>query len=233
MTVLSAMQSATLRVVGQRPASFFGSPETLEMEMSDLVNEVARDIQRFHDWQALTKIHTIIPNGEEYPLPTDYNRMALVSDVQSVPYSLMWGYYHAPNVNEFLAFKESLWANNIGGGVWTIMGDKFNFFPAPNTEAKFVYISGHFALDGNSGLAKAEFTDDTDKFLLPNRLLTLGLVWRYREMKKLDFSGDQEAFMKALSEESAKDGGSRVIRKGSRAWPLNLHPSWTGRIRPF
>lgn len=233
MTVLSAMQKATLRVVGQEPASFFGSPETLETEMRDLVNEVAMDVMEFHDWQGLTKIHTIIPNGEEYPLPTDYNRMALVSDMQSVPYSLMWGYCHAPNVNEFLAFKESLWANNIGGGVWTIMGDKFNFFPAPNTEAKFVYISGHFAVDGESGLTKSEFTSDTDKFVLPNRLLTLGLVWQYRKSKGLEYGAHQDAYDKALSEAAAKDGGSRVIRKGSRAWPLNLHPSWTGRIRPF
>lgn len=233
MSVLTAMQSATLRVVGQRPASFFGSPETLEMEMCDLVNEVARDVQRFTDWQALTKIHTIVPNGEEYPLPTDYSRMGLAADMQTPPFSIMWGYSHASNVNEFLALKETWLISSIGGGLWTIMGDKFHFYPAPTTEAKFVYIGGHYAVDGETGQGKDEFNDDSDKFVLPHRLLTLGLIWRWREMKKLDFSGDQEAFMKALSEEAGKDGGSRVIRKGGRSWPLNLYPSWTGRIRPF
>src|SRR3546814_5464552 len=55
-------------------------------------------------------------------------------------------------------------------------------------------------------------SDLSDTFLLPERLLTLGLVWRWRENKKLDATGDQEAFIKALDEYAAKDKGSRVIR---------------------
>src|SRR3546814_5064934 len=48
------------------------------------------------------------------------------------------------------------------------------------------------------------------------RVITLGLVWRWREMKKLNFAGDQEAFTKALDEYASKDAGSKVIRYGGR-----------------
>src|SRR3546814_12483301 len=59
-------------------------------------------------------------------------------------------------------------------------------------------------------------SDLSDTFLLPERLLPLGLVWRWRENKKLDATGDQEAFIKALDEYAAKATGSRVIRSWSR-----------------
>src|SRR3546814_6735830 len=48
------------------------------------------------------------------------------------------------------------------------------------------------------------------------RVITLGLVWRWRAMKKLNFAGAQEAFTKALDEYASKDAGSTVIRYGGR-----------------
>jgi hypothetical protein len=52
------------------------------MEIVDLLNEVAR-IMQSHDWQALTKIHTITGNGTDtaFPVAADYDRMALGQDV--------------------------------------------------------------------------------------------------------------------------------------------------------
>src|SRR3546814_14852216 len=69
-------------------------------------------------------------------------------------------------------------------------------------------------------------SDLSDTFLLPERLLTLGLVWRWRENKKLDATGDQEAFIKALDEYAAKDKGSRVIRSRSRLRLPGTHIAW-------
>src|SRR3546814_14673647 len=69
-------------------------------------------------------------------------------------------------------------------------------------------------------------SDLSDTFLLPERLLTLGLVWRWRENKNLDATGDQEAFIKALDEYAAKDKGSRVIRSRSRLSLPGPHIDW-------
>lgn len=231
MTIYGAMLSAAIRLVGQRPSVFFGSSGTFEIEICDLINEVARDILASHDWQGLTRVQTLTADGSSsFARPADYDRMILVADMQR-PETWLWGYYHAADINEFMAIRDSGFQGLPGA--WTLVGDQFTFSPTPSGDAKFAYISKEYANDTADLTRKDSFTKDTDTFVLPERLLTLGLVWRWREQKKLDFSGDQEAFTKALSEESAKDKGSRVIRKGSPIRFRGTFPAWSGTLGRF
>jgi len=231
MAILDAMQSAAIRLVGYRPASFFGASNTFELEITDLVNEVAKDVCASHDWQELTKVHTIAGDGTttEFDLPADYDRQLLDADVQDAV-TWAWGYQHITNINDFL-YREIYGFQPYPGG-WIIYGGKMRFVPAPQNDAFFPYICKCYGVDSATSARKSEFTQDTDLFILNERLLTLGLIWRWREMKKLDFSGDQEAFMKAISEYAAKDAGSRIQRSGRLrprgfgiAYPYSLGPA--------
>lgn len=232
MTILSALQSAAIRLMGQRPPAFFGSAGKFEMELCDLANEVAADILAYHEWQALVRIASINGNGttSEYALPSDYDRMlqsAQVSDLKS----WAWGYGYYADINAFIQDKERGWGVHPGG--WIIYDNKIRFAPAPQagSKASYPYISKNYARAKNNA-PKAQFTADDDTFLLPERLLTLGLVWRWREQKKLDASGDQEAFIKALDEVAGKDKGARIIRsKASSSFP-GAHLAWPGELGP-
>lgn len=231
MAILSAMQSAAIRVLGQKPGTFFGSQNTFEMEIADLVNEVAQDVAHYQDWQALVYFAPIAGDGSatSYPLPEDYDRMLLDTRVQDTA-NWMWGYYHIADMNEYARLRSTGWGGYPGG--WTIIGNEMRFAPAPaaGSNSVFPYISSYYARDAGTQQVKPAFTSDSDMFLLPERLLTLGLVWRWREQKKLDAAGDQEAFIKALDEYAAKDKGARVHRSNSRrhypgvgmAWPWEL-----------
>jgi hypothetical protein len=215
--ILSALQSAALRVAGRRPGTFFGAGQNaqLEQELCDLVNEVAIDVAKYQDWQALTKIANI-SGGTEIDLPDDYDRMILNADIQQSA-NWVWGYYHISDINEYIYRTNSGWAPYPGG--WILFENKLHFSPAPTGNAQFPYISANWALDMD-GTPKPQFTADTDSFALPERLLALGLVWRWREMKKLDYTGDPDAFIKALDEYAGKDAGSSIIRfNGTRRWP--------------
>src|SRR3546814_15057457 len=85
MAILAALQSASLRLAGQRPASFFGSSGLLEQELCDLSNEVAEDICQYQDWQNLTKVHSLTGDGatEEFDFPPDYDRQLPNADMRS------------------------------------------------------------------------------------------------------------------------------------------------------
>lgn len=228
MSILSAMQSATIRLVGQKPAVFFTSSDQLELEIVDLVNEVARDICRYADWQALTKVYNVPTDGvtEIFNLPDDYDRQLLVTDIQDLN-NWVWGYEHIENINDFLYRR----ARNfeLTPGAWTIYQNQIHFFPPPNVQnsATYPYISNNYALDSNN-VGKPEFTADTDDFIIKggNDLLTLGLIWRWRENKKLDYTGDQEQFTMALDQIAAKDKGTNVYRARSRSRRLNTHLAW-------
>lgn len=232
MAILGAMQSAATRLIGRRPSVFFGATGEFEVEICDLINEVAHDIVSYADWQELTSLNTIEGDGETevFDLPSDYEKMLLDSEVQRAD-GMAWGYCHVPNINDFIALKNSGFGPYPGA--WTIYGGKMHFAPAPvaGIVSVFPYIRKTYAVDSATGVAKDAFNSDTDGFPLPERLLTLGLVWRWREMKRLDdSSADYDAFKKAISEYSAKDSGPTVIRKGGGrrfhgvgvAWPWKL-----------
>lgn len=233
MAILAAMQSAGVRLIGERPSTFFGGQGTFEMEIADLVNEVAADIAKYQDWQALVAIGTVTGDGtaSAFALPDDYDRMLVNTDVADLS-SWFWGFGAYIDINAFL-YDEARGFQGWPGG-WIIYGDEIRFSPAPaaGQTATFPYITRNWAR-AFSTAPKASFDNDGDSFVLPERLLTLGLVWRWRENKKLDASGDQEAFIKALDEYAAKDSGSRIQRRNSRraipgtyqAWPRTLGPA--------
>lgn len=227
MAIKAAMQKAAVRLLGRSPDTFFGASGKFELELCDLVNEVAEDVAAYQDWQSLIRLSVLAGGAGSYSLPADYSRMMKNSDVQD-PQNWVWGYYRFTDINDFL-YEEARGFSSLPGG-WIIFGDEMRFSPTPSGQAQFPYISSQWA-KGAGGAPKSAFTLDTDSFILPERLLTLGLVWRWNEQKRLDASGDQEAFVKALDEYASKDGGSRVLRFGnssSRIGRFNVGLAWPG-----
>lgn len=233
MTVLTALQAASQRLVGYKPTTFFGSSETFESDLCDLVNEVATDAAEYRDWQALVRVETISGDGVQtaFDLPADYARMMVNSEIMDGP-SWLFGYTHIADMNEFIFLQERGFQPTPGA--WAIYGDRLNFTPAPSSGqmATFPYVSKNWARPdgGNVSNDKPAFDSDTDNFLLPERLLTLGIVWKWRQNKKMDYTGDDIAYSDALSFYGSKDAGSNVIRMGARlrfgnvplAWPWTL-----------
>lgn len=229
MSVLAAMQAAAQRLVGYKPTTFFGSSETFENDLCDLVNEVATDAMEYRDWQALTRIYDLTGDGTTtaFPLPADYDRMLIDSEILDGP-SWLFGFTHIADMNQFIFLRERGFQPTPGG--WSIFGDMLNFVPTPsaNQTATFPYITKNVVRisGGNVSNDKPSFTDDTDSFLLPERLLTLGLVWKFRQNKGLMREGDDTAYADALSFYGAKDGGSNVIRRSSRLRFGNIPLAW-------
>lgn len=220
MTVGAAMSSAALMVAGYKPAAFFGSTQNLEAELSELVNVVARDVAKYQDWQALTKIAAQGGDGTigEFALPSDYDRMTQTALLQGGAW--FCGYEPYDDINSFIFDSERGFP--LIRGAWIMYGNKIHILPAPTSVFRYPYQSKNWAISEN-GNPKSRFTDDDDAFVLPEDLLTLGLVWRWRENKGLDAMGSQEAFLKAMDEYGVADGGSRVIRRG-----VGLHHNgWT------
>lgn len=229
MSFLTAMQSASMRLVGQRPSVFFSSQNTFEQEIVDIANDVASDILQYNDWQSLTKIHTITGDGTttDFNFPSDYGRQLLNTDMQDMN-NWAWGYEHITDMNTFIYRRAR--GFQPYPGAWIIYGDQFHFYPAPAADqsATFPYISRFYA-KSNAGVSKEAFAADDDTFALPDDLLTLGVIWKWRENKKFDYTGDQENFVQRIEQVAAKEKGSRIMRS-RRHWGgagVSLAYPWT------
>lgn len=225
MTVFTAIQKAALRVTGTKITDAFASSQQVAVELADLSNEVATDIMKGNEWRNLTKVYTISgSNSTSFPLPSDYDRMLASTQVDD-PGTWFWGYEPFIDVNEWMRYTNGQYQSFTPGG-WIIIGGEVQFYPAVSGSFTFPYISNLYARD-EEGTLKAEFDRDNDTFVLDERLLTLGMIWRWKEQKGLEYAEDMQTYELALAQAQARDRGSYVLREPRRYFSGSF--AYTGR----
>lgn len=230
MTVLSAAQSAGIRLIGKKPVNLFSSSEPFSLELSDLATETATAIAKAHDWQALMKLCTLTGDGSKvaFDLPPDYDRMPKKVAVHSGSWD-RWRYEPVRDLDQWQDLK------TFGGtglpGWWIMLGGQMQISTgnglgiADGETAQFYYLSNSVTDTG-----KPAFSADAEKFVLPERLLTLGLIWRWRAQKRQEYAEDLRNYEIALSEEIGRDKGSQIIAVGAARWPGRVGTSYPGPL---
>lgn len=209
MTLKTAVDSAAIRTVGSAPAAVMTSNDQIAIEMRDLANDVAVEIAESAEWRILTKVAEMSGPAMNHPVPDDYERMLTAQGVQDKT-TWFWGYYPFASVSEYMmAVNGNLPLISPGG--WILLGGEFKFYPMPTGPATFPYISKNI-IRGPDNALKPAFTDDQDKFLISDRLLTLGLIWRWKAQKGLDYSEDMAVYQEALAHDQTKDKGARMLQ---------------------
>lgn len=226
MTVLSSCQSAAVRLLGQRPSAIYSSTHQFEMELGEIATEAAIGIMKARDWQALTTLKTQAGDGTttSFALPTDYDRMPLGTKIYSsgsrVPLI---------PVRDLDQWQEFQITSVVGApGYWVILGGQLQILPAmaASETARYYYVSKYIAT------GKAAFTADSDVFLLSERLLSLAIIWRWRALKRLEYSEDLKNYEIAFSEEAGRDKGARILTVGRARTSDDTTIAYPGTIAP-
>lgn len=231
MTIQTVVTSASIRVIGSVPAAVFSSQAQVMIEMRDLVQDVAIEIAQAAEWRALTRIGTIAGGATVAGLPVDYDRMLNGQGMQDTA-NWFWGYYAYRDVSEYMTAINGQ-VPTLDPGGWIILENTIRFWPATTGQAQFPYISRFIVLDQDGVTRKTTFEADNDTFMLNERLLTLGLIWRYRAQKGLEYAEDMQTYSNELEQASNNDKGARILRPD---WPSRRIPgarvAYTGRAFP-
>lgn len=209
MTVLSSCQEAAVELNQTEPTVLFASTDKFPRELKVLANRSAVAIAKAYDWQKLTTRATITGNGvtTAFALPTDYDRMSMKTNLSSNSSNI--DLVKIVDLDQWDYFQNHL--SPTAPGYWILLGGQIQINPASATGVihSYYYIS-NYVVTGS----KVAFTADADTFVLPERLLTLSIIWRWRAMKRMEYAEDMRNYEIALAEETAKDKGSRVLVKG-------------------
>jgi hypothetical protein len=229
MTVLSVIQE-TAKVIGVTvPDQVFSSTVREHVELASLAQEMAERIVNGHDWQALSKVATVTGDGttESFDLPTDYDRMLVKSSVWSS--SLETALSPITSLDRWLELDVQSFDFVVNA--WTIYGGQIHIKPALATgvTAKFFYQSNLFASHA-SGLNTNEFTADTDGFGISERLLKLGLIWRWKEQKGQPYAEWMADYEELKERLVARDRGSRMMRIGRVRMPGDVTTAYPQAI---
>lgn len=225
MSVLSAAQEAAIELSQSEPSTLFSTTDDFAKEIRVQANRSASAIMKAYDWQRLTTRATITGDGSDmsFPLPSDYDRMAMKTNLASSASNI--DLVKARDLDQWDYFTNHM--STTVPGYWMILGGEMQIRPAPalGVVHSYYYISKN-CISGN----KAQFTTDNDEFLLPERLLTLSMIWRWLASKRYEYAEAMRNFEIALSEEITSDKGSRILTVGPSRVPYNVRTAYPGPL---
>ncbi len=231
MSLLTVFQQAcTSGIALEKPSAVYGSTTREHIELANIANEMAAMIAASHEWQILNKIAVITGDGttEDFALPADYDRMLDKSQLWST--SLETPLSPISDRDDWLELDIKTFDFVINA--WILYAGEIHIKPALSTgvQVKYFYQSNLWGLNGSTPIS--EFTADTNTFRIDERLLKLGIIWKWREMKGLPYAEDLATYERLLAKLAMRDTGSRIIRLGKAVLPRDTTVAYPQSIDP-
>lgn len=214
MTLLEVVQQFCLRSGIPKPATVTGSTDTQVLQIQALLEEEGDDLAVRGDWESLTNeathntlatesqgaIDTIATNGFRHiKNQTIWDRTDRLPVIGPI------------NQREWQALKAVVLTGpryqfRIRGGDLIV-----NPVPVAGHSWAFEYVSKNWIVSSDGLTFKTIFTADTDEFLLPEKLLLMGLRWRWMREKGLDYSELFATYEAQVKDAVGRDGGKPVL----------------------
>lgn len=220
MTLLTIVQDAADVIGLPRPSSVIGSTDQQVRTLLALANREGKELAKRGDgWQALVKeaswtslaaslqgtIASIISDGDfngRVLHDTIWNR-----DTDEPLYgigSVKWQRYQATT-------SPLVYAG------WRIWRKSIYVLPAPSAGQTFAfeYVSKFWCESSDAATQRAAWAADADTGLLDEELMTLGLIWRFRQAKGLDYAEDMATYERQVADAMGRDGVKPTLYAGT------------------
>jgi hypothetical protein len=217
MSLISVVQDVCVLVGVERPSAIFAAITTdrTAQEMLATANEmVAQTAFDYRDWTALIKTATIPGDGvtTSFPLPSDFRRLLIDGNIWS---SI------APQTPLVFISSFDEWIYREAGNYWIyagqyiIQGNNILIQPPlpPTATVKFAYVCNNIVNNNNAvprGVSD-RFMSDEDTTVLDERLLKLGMIWKWKYDKGAPYAEDMGTYTDALMMRAGKDQPAPIM----------------------
>jgi hypothetical protein len=216
MTLLSTVQNAMALCSLTPPSVVYTSTDDIVKQMVRLLYVEGRELLERHDWNILATARTFTcsaVNAQTGQPPSDFERFARGAKIWNADNQWeLTGPVNADEWNEAIIRDVSALPM-----YWRMIGGVLNIEPPVNgTNLRYEYVSNKWIKQAGTTLATT-LSADTDTFVFPERILELGLVWRFKQAKGLDYAEDMRTHGMHLQSAILSDkGGARVISTDGR-----------------
>ena len=221
LTCLQIIQTACRRIGILAPNAAVSSTDQQIIQLMALSEEEGQELGARYAWQALQKEATFttvaaqvqttlaaVTTGFKYIVnDTIWNR-TLRRPVYGPKSQQDWQQDKAMQINgPFNSFR--------------IIADVINFYPNPaaGQTCAFEYISENWITTSASGVSSI-WTNDADTPKLNDQLIVLGLIWRWKAAKGLDYAEDFAKYDRRVMDAMARDAGKPVLNMAGAQWDI-------------
>lgn len=215
----------------QAPSSWITATADEYLEIrDDFLRETVDDLLDRVDWQQPIGAQTTITGTgvASYALPSDFRRL------QRNPYSVFDEQLDSPGIP---VTSDGDWVELLDSGIagadrfFRLTGYDGNwsieFESPPTTDIVISYVSKNWMATAG-GTVGSTFTAADDVLILPDRLVEVGTIWRWRERKGLPFADKYQEFNVLLARYLNDARGIRSVSFKSKR-----HVHWADRIPAF
>jgi hypothetical protein len=194
------------------PSTVTGSTDDRVLQVLALLVEEGEDLSSRHNWSGLTveATHTTIAAENQGAITTIAPGYSFIKNQTLWDRTDQLPVIGPLNDIDWQAVKA---VSNPGPRYqFRIRGGNLLITPTPAAGHTFAfeYQSENWVLD-TGGNSKSEITSDTDSFLIPHRLMLMGLRWRWAAEKGLNYSELFNTYEAQVKDAMGKDGGKRVL----------------------
>lgn len=191
MSLLTLTQDACDIIGIPRPSTASGSTDTKVRQLVTLATTEGRNLAQRHPWQALNREATWTSVADE-----DQGLIATIAP----------GYRRMLSETAWDRDEQSRLAGPLTPQVWQrlkasvtagpyyrfrVRQDRLYLNPAPSAghTMAFEFVTEHWC-ESSAGTGQSRFVNDTDASRIPEQLIMLGSVWRWKQAKGFPYAED-------------------------------------------
>ena len=231
MTLLTLAQAACDIIGMPRPTSVMAGADQTARTMLSLAQREGRALARRWTWTALRKqqtFTTVAQTVQTGAVPSDFDRM--VSET-------FWNRTDQERVVGPVTPEE--WQGLVASvalpieSAFQMRAGQIELYPVPTAGETYAYeyVSSQWCQSAG-GTGQSAWAADTDTGLLDEELTTLGLVWRFKQSRGLDYAEDMTTYEEQVLQAMARDGTRRTARLareidyGAAHYPMVPEGNW-------
>lgn len=213
MSLLTVIQTVCKRIGISSPTTVSGATDIQLQQLMALANEEGEEFSERYPWSVLHREATFTTLAAELQgtvdsIATDGFRY-IISDTiwnrtQNRPL------YGSLDARDWQPLK----ASNITGPFqeYRIRGGNLYFLPAPaaGETCAFEYITANWC-QSSGGTPKSALTSDDDTFVIDEKLVTAGIIWRWKRTKGTVYQEDFRSYEIRVNDMMARDTGKPVL----------------------
>lgn len=209
MSLLTIVQNAADRLGLTRPSTVTSSTDTLIVTLLGLAQAEGKALYDRHTWQVLQTEYTFptVNGTASYALPSGFDQLLKDTVFNRTRRRRMVGDLSPEQWQETQASLVTM-----VNPAFRIRGDLFYISPTPTSAETiaYEYMSKNWCQDVLA-VGQSAWAADTDTGILSEELMTLGIIWRFKSAKSLDYAEAMNDYEIAVNKAIFKDGARVTI----------------------
>lgn len=213
-SLLEIIQGACRKLGLSQPASVIGSNDQNINQLQEIANEEGQELADAYEWQILTSEVQFYASATE----SQGNLNDIVDgDLGWIVNDTIWNrttlrpFFGPLSAQQWQQIKARAAAGPFSE--YRIRGNELLCYPAPSAgdDCYFEWVSKDFCQNAAGTASYREWNADDDVSILDSRLISLGIIWRWKQLKGLDYAKDEQKYRIAVDQAKGRDGTKPVL----------------------